>query len=109
MAPRPFWKGYLKLSLVTCPVAMTPATTDNAKIRFHMLNRRTGNRVESRYVDALDGAPVGEDSLVKGYAKAEDDFVLFEDEELKALALSSVAKAQARKPCAVSRKKTSLL
>ena len=91
MAPRPFWKGYLKLSLVTCPVAMTPATTDNAKIRFHVLNRRTGNRVESRYVDALDGAPVDEDNLVKGYAKAEEDFVLFEDEELKALALKSTA------------------
>jgi DNA end-binding protein Ku len=91
MAPRPFWKGYLKLSLVTCPVAMTPATTDNAKIRFHVLNRRTGNRVESRYVDALDGAPVDEDNLVKGYAKGEEDFVLFEDEELKALALKSTA------------------
>jgi DNA end-binding protein Ku len=91
MAPRPFWKGYLKLSLVTCPVAMTPATTDNAKIRFHVLNRRTGNRVESRYVDALDSAPVAEENLVKGYAKAEDDFVLFEDEELKALALKSAA------------------
>jgi DNA end-binding protein Ku len=91
MAPRPFWKGYLKLSLVTCPVAMTPATTDNAKIRFHVLNRRTGNRVESRYVDALDGAPVDEDNLVKGYAKGEEDFVLFEDEELEALALKSTA------------------
>jgi DNA end-binding protein Ku len=91
MAPRPFWKGYLKLSLVTCPVAMTPATTDNAKIRFHVLNRRTGNRVESRYVDALDGTPVDADNLVKGYARGEEDFVLFEDEELKALALRSTA------------------
>ncbi len=91
MAPRSFWKGYLKLSLVTCPVAMTPATTDNAKIRFHVLNRRTGNRVESRYVDALDGAPVDDDNLVKGYARGEEDFVLFEDEELKALALKSTA------------------
>jgi DNA end-binding protein Ku len=91
MAPRPFWKGYLKLSLVTCPVAMTPATTDNAKIRFNVLNRRTGNRVESHYVDAVDGAPVDEDNLVKGYARGEEDFVLFEDDELKALALKSTA------------------
>jgi len=91
MATRPFWKGYLKLSLVTCPVAMTPATTDNARIRFHVLNRRTGNRVESHYVDAVDGAPVDEDNLVKGYAKGEEDFVLFEDDELKALALKSTA------------------
>jgi DNA end-binding protein Ku len=45
MAPRPFWKGYLKLSLVTCLVAMTPATTHNETVRFHTLNRMTGNRV----------------------------------------------------------------
>lgn len=48
MAPRPYWKGYLKLSLVTCPVAMTPATSESEKVRFHTLNRETGNRVVSR-------------------------------------------------------------
>ena len=57
MAPRPFWKGYLKLSLVTCPVAMTPATSETEKICFHTLNRPTGNRVVSRYVDAEFGTP----------------------------------------------------
>jgi DNA end-binding protein Ku len=91
MAPRPFWKGYLKLSLVTCPVALTPATSDGARLRFHVLNRETGNRVVSRYLDAQDETPVEEDNLVKGYAKGEDDYVLFEDEELKALALKSTA------------------
>ena len=55
MAVRPFWKGYLKLSLVTCPVTMAPATTDGEKVRFHTLNRATGNRIESRYVDADSG------------------------------------------------------
>jgi DNA end-binding protein Ku len=85
----PFWKGYLKLSLVTCAVALTPAITENAKIRFHVLNRRTGNRVVSRYFDAIDGAPVDEDSLVKGYEKSEGDFVLLEDEELESVALES--------------------
>ena len=89
MPTRPFWKGYLKLSLVTCPVAMTPATTENAKVRLHVLNRKTGNRVVSRYVDAGDGAPVDEDKLVKGYAKAEDEFVLMEDDELDSVALES--------------------
>ena len=89
MPTRPFWKGYLKLSLVTCPVAMTPATTEKAKVRFHVLNRKTGNRVVSRYVDSVDGAPVEEDDLVKGYAKAEDEFVLMEDEELESVALES--------------------
>jgi DNA end-binding protein Ku len=89
MPTRPFWKGYLKLSLVTCPVAMTPATTEKEKVRFHVLNRQTGNRVVSRYIDSSDGAPVEEDDLVKGYPRGEDDFVLVEDDELEAVALES--------------------
>ena len=62
MAQRAFWKGYLKLSLVTCRVAMTPAVTESAKLRFHNINRKTGNRVVSRYVDSDTGndVPVGE-------------------------------------------------
>lgn len=87
MASRPFWKGYLKLSLVTCPVAMIPATTENAKVRFHVLNRRTGNRVTSRYVDAEDGAEIEEDDLAKAYAKGENEYVVVEDEELESVAL----------------------
>src|SRR5271166_4018170 len=83
MAPRPFWKGYLKLSLVTCPVAMTPATSETEKVRFHTLNRRTGNRVVSRYVDAETGRPVDEDDLVKGYPRDEKSFVLLEDDKLE--------------------------
>ena len=89
MAPRPFWKGYLKLSLVTCPVAMTPATSETEKVRFHTLNRRTGNRVVSRYVDAETGRPVDEDDLVKGYPRDEKSFVLLEDDELAAVKLES--------------------
>ncbi len=89
MAPRPFWKGYLKLSLVTCPVAMTPATSETEKVRFHTLNRRTGNRVVSGYVDAETGRPVDEDDLVKGYLRDEKSFVLLEDEELAAVKLES--------------------
>jgi DNA end-binding protein Ku len=89
MAPRPFWKGYLKLSLVTCPVAMTPATTENEKVRFHTLNRKTGNRVVSRYLDAVTGKPVEEDDEVKGYPRGEDDYVLLEDDELEAVGLES--------------------
>ncbi len=89
MAPRSFWKGYLKLSLVTCPVAMTPAVTEGEKVRFHILNRSTGNRVVSQYVDAVSGAPVGEDDSVKGYPRGEGDYVLLEDDELDALSLES--------------------
>lgn len=89
MAARSFWKGYLKLSLVTCPVAMTPATSEGEKVRFHILNRNTGNRVVSQYVDSVSGAPVGEDDAVKGYPRGEDDYVLLEDDELDALSLES--------------------
>ena len=89
MASRPFWKGYLKLSLVTCSVAMTPATTENEKVRFHTLNRKTGNRVVSRYVDAVTGKPVEQDDEVKGYPRGEDDYVLLEDDELEAVGLES--------------------
>src|SRR5579883_1922006 len=89
MAPRPFWTGYLKLSLVTCPVAMTPARTESEKIRFHTLNRKTGDRVEARYLDAETNKVVGDDDLVKGYERGEDDYVPLEDEELEAVALET--------------------
>lgn len=89
MAPRAFWKGYLKLSLVTCPVTMMPATTEGEKVRFHTLNAESGNRVTSQYVDAITGKPVREDDEVKGYERGEDDYVMLEDEEIEAVALES--------------------
>src|SRR5271169_6727220 len=89
MAARPFWKGYMKLSLVTCPVAMMSATSEEEKVRFHVLNRRTGNRIQSHFVDAETGKPVDEANEVKGYARGEDDYVLLEDEELESVALES--------------------
>jgi DNA end-binding protein Ku len=89
MAPRSFWKGYLKLSLVTCPVVMVPATSENEKVRFHTLNRKTGNRVLSAYVDAISGKPVEEDDEVKGYQRGESDYVILEEDELEAVQLES--------------------
>lgn len=89
MAPRPFWKGYLKLSLVTCPIAMTPATTDGGKVRFHTVNRKTGNRVASRYVDETTGKQVPDDQQAKGYPTGEGRFVLLEEDELDAVKLES--------------------
>jgi DNA end-binding protein Ku len=89
MAARAFWKGYLKLSLVTCPVAMTPATSESDRVRFHTLNRATGNRVVSHYVDAVTGEPVDEDDEVKGYERGENEYMMLEDEELDAVALES--------------------
>ena len=89
MAARPFWKGYMKLSLVTCPVAMMAATSEEEKVRFHVLNRRTGNRIFSQYVDAGTGKPVDEANEIKGYARGEDDYVLLDDEELESIELES--------------------
>lgn len=89
MAPRNFWKGYLRLSLVTCRVAMVPATSARNKVRFHTINRATGNRVESRYVDEETGKPVREQDQRKGYPMGEDRVIVMEDEELDAVALES--------------------
>src|SRR5690349_13844602 len=78
MAVRPYWRGYLKLSLVNCQVTLTPATTEGEKVRFHTLNRNTGDRIYTRYVDAVSGKTVGDDDQVKAYPKAEDDYVILE-------------------------------
>ncbi|MGO4408398.1 Ku protein [Bosea sp. RAF48] len=90
MAERTYWKGYLKLSLVTCPVAMSPATSESEKVRFHTLNRETGNRIVSRYVDADSGKPVKPDHQAKGYEAEAGRFVVIEDEELEAVRLDTV-------------------
>jgi DNA end-binding protein Ku len=89
MALRPYWKGYLKFSLVTCPVQMMPATSENEKVRFHTLNRETQNRVVSRYVDAVTGKEVEEEDEAKGYQRGENDYILLEDDELENIALES--------------------
>ncbi|WP_439817407.1 Ku protein [Zavarzinia sp. CC-PAN008] len=84
-----FWKGYLKLSLVTCPVVMQPATTESAKVRFHTLNRATGNRIEARMVDGETGKVVEADDIVRGYQHADDKLILLDDDELDRVALES--------------------
>jgi DNA end-binding protein Ku len=89
MAIRPYWKGYLKLSLVTCPVQMMPATSENEKVRFHTLNRETQNRVVSHYVDSVTGKGVKEEDEVKGYQRGEDEYIILEDDELENVALDS--------------------
>ncbi len=90
MAPKYYWKGYLKLSLVTCPVAMTPATSESEKVRFHTLNKETGNRVVSRYIDSVTGKPVKDENEAKGYARGENDYVILTEEDLDAVALDTV-------------------
>ena len=87
---RQFWKGYLRLSLVTCPVEMTPAVSVEEKVRFHILNRATGNRVVSRYFDSVTGAPVDEEDQARGYPRGDGEYIVLEEEELEAAKLESL-------------------
>jgi DNA end-binding protein Ku len=89
MPARVFWKGHLKLSLVTCAVSLAPATSEGGKLRFRTLNAQTGHPVRSEYVDATTGAVVPDEAQVKAFRKGEDDYVILEDEELDEVALES--------------------
>jgi DNA end-binding protein Ku len=89
MAPRPAWKGYLKLSLVTCAVELTNAVTHADKISFHVLNRKTGNRVKRIYVDAETEKPIQPGDEIKGYEVGKDDYVRIEEEEIEAVQIES--------------------
>ena len=91
MAPRPTWKGYLKLSLVSCPVALYTATSTSQRIRFNIINRKTGHRVHNQVVDAETEKPVEQEDRVKGYQISKGEYVLVEDEELDADRLVDVA------------------
>ncbi len=89
MAPRAYWKGYLKLSLVSCPISLFPATSGREKISFHQLNRNTGNRIRYRKVDAETGNDVEAADIIKGYEVSKGDYIKLEPEELDAIALES--------------------
>jgi len=89
VAPRANWKGYLKLSLVSCSVALFPATTTRERVRFNIINRETGNRVRYDVVDAETGEEVPQDERVKGYKVGSDEYVLLEEDELDEVALES--------------------
>ncbi len=89
MAPRAYWKGYLKLSLVSCPISLFPATSGREKISFHQLNRNTGNRIKYRKVDAETGDEVEASDIIKGYEVEKGEYIELEPEELEAVALDS--------------------
>jgi DNA end-binding protein Ku len=89
VAPRAYWKGYLKLSLVSCPIALFPATSEREKISFHQLNKNTGNRIKYRKVDADTDDEVESADIVKGYQVGKGDYLVLEPEELEAIALES--------------------
>jgi len=89
MAPRAYWKGYLRLSLVSCPIQLFPATSEREKVRFHQINRKTGNRIRYRKVDAESGHEVDADDIVKAYEVSKGNYVEVEQDELDAVELES--------------------
>ena len=89
MAPRAYWKGYLKLSLVSCPIALYPATSEREKISFNQLNKETGNRIRYRKVDAETGDDVEQSNIIKGYEVAKGQYIELAPEELEAVAINS--------------------
>jgi DNA end-binding protein Ku len=89
MAPRPNWRGYLKLSLVSCSVALYSATSTSQRVRFHIINRETGHRVRNLVIDAETEEPVEQADRVKGYEVEKGQYVLVEDDELDEVALES--------------------
>ena len=89
MAPRANWKGFLRLSLVTCPVALYPATSESEKVTFNQLNRKTGHRIKYAKVDADTGEEVANEDIVKGYKVDTDTFIEVTKEELENVALES--------------------
>jgi DNA end-binding protein Ku len=89
MAPRPYWKGSLKLSLVSCSVALYPAATSVEKTHFHMINKETGNRLKQQMVDAETGDVVEGDQKARGYELKKGEYVEVEKEELEAVQIES--------------------
>jgi DNA end-binding protein Ku len=86
---RPTWEGHLRLSLVTCPVALYSAVERTADVHFNLINPKTHNRIRMQAVDAVTGKPVERSELVKGFAVAKNKYVLFDNDELEAVKLES--------------------
>jgi DNA end-binding protein Ku len=89
MAARANWKGYLRLSLVSCPIALYPATTESEKVRFNQLNQNTGNRIRYTKVDAETGDEVVSEDIIKGYQVSKGNYIEITDEDLDAVAVES--------------------
>src|ERR1700741_5418126 len=94
MAPRANWKGFLRLSLVTCPVALYPATSESEKISFNQLNKQTGHRIKYLKVDADTGEEVPNEDIVKGYELDKENFIEVSKEEREEIALEAARPIQ---------------
>jgi DNA end-binding protein Ku len=90
LAPsRPYWKGYLKLSLVSCPISLYPATSSSERVSFRQINRATGNRLRQQMIDDVTREPVDAEDRARGYEYAKNLYVLVDDDELDAIAVET--------------------
>jgi DNA end-binding protein Ku len=89
MAPRAYWKGYLKLSLVSCPIALYPAASGSERVSFNRINKKTGHRLKQQLVDSESGEPVERDDVGRGYEVGKGQYVQVEDEELAKIQIES--------------------
>jgi Ku protein len=89
MAPRAYWKGYLKLSLVSCPIALYPASSASERVSFHRINKKTGNRLRQQMVDPETGEPVAKEDIGRGYEVGKGQYIEVDDEELEKIQIES--------------------
>ena len=86
---RPFWKGYLKLSLVACPIALYTGTSSTERVSFRQINKKTGNRLRQQLVDEVTREPVENEDKGRGYEYSKNAYILVDDDELDAIAIES--------------------
>jgi DNA end-binding protein Ku len=86
---RPYWKGYLKLSLVTCPIALYPASTSTERVAFRQINKKTGNRLRQQLVDDITREPVEPHDKGRGYEYAKNAYIPVDDDDLDSIAIES--------------------
>ena len=89
MAPRANWKGYLRLSLVSCPIALYPASSSTEKVSFHRINKKTGNRLKQQLIDGESGDVVEREDIGRGYEIAKGEYLMVEDDELETIKVES--------------------
>ncbi len=87
--PRAYWKGYLKLSLVSCPIAINPAASSSERISFRQINKKTGNRLRQQLVDEVTREPVEAADKGRGFEVDKNQYLLIEDDEVEALEIES--------------------
>src|SRR4029079_9814465 len=87
--PRAYWKGYLRLSLVPCPIELFPATSQSEKTHFHQINTRTGHRLRQQMVDEETGSPAHSETKGRGYELSKGKYVEIDEDELKAIQIES--------------------